>query len=139
MSKLNSFKSTADIIKVINFVKENGFMTGSKKFGYKNNDIDYVIEAEKLEIFCNQFENVYKPTKYVGFDECEFIDLKLRKNEKDPFFDIIIVNEKEFKIWENATRMMFRLLMVDFEFFKLCKNKKYRVSIFQEFKAYYRS
>jgi len=111
--------------RVIEFGKRTGIKTGSYHFRYNDyKDIDIVILDTKLEKFLKHIGEDFKFTPIqIDKDEIAFFDLKLRLNEKDKYYDFIIVNKFEFEVWKEATEI-FKKIIYDNNYLKVYFSEK---------------
>jgi hypothetical protein len=129
--------------KIIDFIKEKGFPTGSNYFGYKSKDIDYVILASEFETFCKSLNEIHlQPESYLlackdnDVKKVQFQDIKL--DYMDEKYDIICVDEDEFKVWYRTTKFFKGLIDKYNNLYFILENKENRVSFFNMLQVFYR-
>lgn len=129
---LEKTKKTED--KYFEYVKKKGFLTGSTKFNCptKTSDVDFVILKKHWEKIKNKCYFVYGADYFGEEFECFYF-----KNEKGAFINVLVVDKKEYHIWNRATKLMFALSKIK-PFHKMIRNKSFRVEIFETFKKFYR-
>ena len=145
MVEINDRNNTNKIIKQVERI---GIETGSFYFGYENyHDIDYVIEDKVWNDLCNYYAEWYLKSYYVAnkFKECgdnlKILSVKLYKNndEKTKPINIILVGNKDnqLKIWKRSSDKMKKLLSENPILFDICKEKSFRVELFEKIKLFY--
>lgn len=132
---------------IIKIVKENGFLTGSRRFGVstEDSDWDYVVlfydfrkclKKKGIELQFNN-PNIEPNIPYFLKTDIDTYGKEkyfrsYRINYKEKAYNILMVwNKVEFKVWEIATRIFTSQLLSPL--YRI-ENKKKRVKLFRNIK-----